>query len=88
MEPWYCQNSFLYIRKERLDEYPEVLACSSSAVDIPLRLVHPELFNRFISLEYISTRRLARELAARIKRKVLRTQQHLSPRDSSFNIPG
>jgi hypothetical protein len=71
VEPWYKQNSFLYISKERVDDYSIVKARNSCA-SIPLRLVHPELFNRFTNLHYISSRRIVQELVARIKRKVLR----------------
>jgi SAM-dependent methyltransferase len=72
IEPWYCQNTFLYIKKEHICYYSEVQTRVSASPKIPLRLVHPELFNRFVSLHYISSRRLVCELIARIKRKVLR----------------
>lgn len=72
VEPWYCQNSFLYVREDKAICFPGLRAEIAKPVGLPERLIHPELFRRFVSLEYIQTKQLACELAARIKRKLRR----------------
>ncbi|MFH1993178.1 MAG: methyltransferase domain-containing protein [Pseudomonadota bacterium] len=71
VEPWYCQNSFIFVRESQLDRFPDLVA-SASRSQLPLRLVHPELFRRFASLEYIQSRPMAFTLLARLRRKVFR----------------
>ena len=70
VEPWYCQNSFLYIQGAQLHCYPELLESGSRPAHLPLRVVHPELFRRFVSLEYVQSKSMVRELLARLQRKV------------------
>lgn len=72
VEPWYSQNAFLYIHKDAAPQYPDVLSSSGTAAELPLRIIHPELFRRFVSLEYIHGGQLVSELAARLKRKIFR----------------
>ncbi len=72
VDPWYCQNSFLYVREDKISHFPDLDGINSGYVGLPERIIHPELFRRFSSLEYIKTKQLVRELAVRIKRKLRR----------------
>jgi hypothetical protein len=70
IEPWYSQNAFLFLSKAERHAYPGM------RMDVPIqlssRVIHPELFRRFLSLEYVSARRLCGELVSRIQRKLMR----------------
>lgn len=70
VEPWYCQNSFLYVRDDKMICFPSLAPRSSESIGLPKRVIHPELFRRFTSLEYVKTKQLALELAVRVKRKL------------------
>ena len=72
VEPWYCQNSFIYVQESQLDYYPELLTIASCSVALPLRLIHPELFRRFVSLKYVQSKQMAVALLARSRKKVFR----------------
>lgn len=72
VEPWYCQNSFLYVREDKLSCFPRLKTISTDSVGFPERIIHPELFRRFASLEYIKSKQLILELIARAKRKLRR----------------
>jgi SAM-dependent methyltransferase len=41
VEFWYAQNAILYVRRDRLDDYPALAGAGS---DWPLRMVHPQLY--------------------------------------------
>ncbi|MEM4360241.1 MAG: methyltransferase domain-containing protein [Candidatus Bilamarchaeaceae archaeon] len=71
VEPWYCQNSFIYVQSSKIEFYPPIIEANKST-SLPLRLVHPELFQRFTSLEYVSSGRLIYEIVIRAKRKIAR----------------
>lgn len=71
VEPWYCQNSFIYVRESHLNRFPDLII-SASRSKLPLRLVHPELFHRFASMEYIQSRLMAFKLLERLKSKVFK----------------
>lgn len=71
IEPWYSQNIFVFLNEDAQKRY----IFSSSPVDnnnsnFPLRAVHPELFNRFTSLEYINSISMIKELIKRFKKRV------------------
>lgn len=53
VQPWYCQNSFLYIHKDSVNNYKDLFSIDSNLLSFPLRVIHPELFRRFVSLEYV-----------------------------------
>ena len=72
VEPWYCQNSFLYVREDKIACFPGLETRASELSGIPIRIIHPELFRRFVNLEYIKTKQLACELGKRSKRKLQR----------------
>ena len=71
VEPWYCQNSFLYIHESQSGKYPEVMK-NSCSTDLPLCLVHPELFRRFASLEYVQSKQMVFELGKRLRKRIFR----------------
>lgn len=68
--PWYRQNSFLYVREDRIALFPCLAPRADAAPAWPQRVIHPELFRRFVTLEYVSTGALARELYRRIRRRL------------------
>ena len=67
IEPWSAQNTFLYVAEERLTDGRLLRSALRLANEtrMPLRVVHPELFRRFVSLEYVSSGRMLRELIRR-----------------------
>jgi SAM-dependent methyltransferase len=72
VEPWYCQNSFLYVREDNLSCFPDLVTINTDLVGLPKRIIHPELFRRFASLEYVQSKQLICELIARVKRRLRR----------------
>jgi hypothetical protein len=72
VQPWYSQNSFLFINKALQNHQINDISILSLPKSFPLRAVHPELFRRYTSLEYIETPQMIRALISRIKRKFLK----------------
>ena len=68
VEPWYSQNAFLFVHQSAKEHYPELAA--AALLQFPARVIHPELFRRFQSLEYVGGRRLCAELVTRVRRKL------------------
>jgi SAM-dependent methyltransferase len=44
VEPYYCQNIVLYVRAERLLDYPALAAAALAPGERPLSLVHPHYY--------------------------------------------
>lgn len=89
VEPWYSQNSFLYIKTSHIscftkfDSFFIKKSNLTEQYEIPFRIIHPELFRRFTSLEYVQTKKLITVLLKRIKRKFFRRRkQKDEPRSS------
>lgn len=72
VEPWYCQNSFIYLRQAQIDQYPDLFASTSVRPGFPLRVIHPDLFRRFVELEHVRSKQMIFTLYMRLKRRLLR----------------
>jgi len=44
VEPYYCQNTILYVREEKLADYPALARRALPPGDLPLSLVHPHYY--------------------------------------------
>lgn len=44
VEYWYAQNMFIFIQKGRIDDYPLVQQTAAKESSLPLRIVHPRLY--------------------------------------------
>jgi len=44
VEPYYCQNSIVYVREDVLENYPALAAAVLPKGDVPLPLVHPHYY--------------------------------------------
>jgi SAM-dependent methyltransferase len=44
VEPYYCQNSILYVREDALANYPVLAAAALDKGAVPLALVHPHYY--------------------------------------------
>jgi len=75
VEPWYCQNSFLYVDTASPSQYTRIVQKGLPSITLPLRIVHPELFRRFTTMEYIPTRKLLAESMSRLTGKILRRRR-------------
>jgi SAM-dependent methyltransferase len=72
IEPWYSQNMFIYINEEAQKKHSlAIKSFENSKLDFPAQAVHPELFNRFTSMEYIHSISMIKELIRRFKKKFL-----------------
>jgi hypothetical protein len=70
VEPWYCQNAFIFVSLEKVELVAQFKSIEDKIRNFPLQAIHPVLFHRFVSLEYIHGRELAAELTHRIWRKI------------------
>jgi len=72
IQPWYCQNSLLYVAADKLPHFPALLAHSAAADGRMIDVVHP----RFQGGEHrLPTRRLLQLLWNRAKRRMKRRRQ-------------
>ena len=69
VEPWYIQNSFLYVHESCVDSLKKM---DELKANLPARIIHPELFRRFVSMEYIHSWPMIFELLRRIRRKIIK----------------
>ena len=69
VQPWYSQNAFLYINNKKLETI-NILTEIATNNHFPTNAVHPELFKRYYTLEYIQSNLIFIELLKRIKRKL------------------
>ncbi len=44
VEPYYCQNTILYVREDRLPDYPQLAASVLEPGESPLSLIHPHYY--------------------------------------------
>ena len=44
IEPWYIQNSLLFMKSDRVEQYPHLLKFTSSNGHFPLNVVHPRIY--------------------------------------------
>jgi len=44
VEPYYCQNTIIYVQEEKLANYPALQAAVLPAGDLPLSLIHPHYY--------------------------------------------
>jgi len=70
VEPWYCQNSFLYVDKSYLCS-AENLKSQVANVNY-IDYVHPGIYKRFNNLDYMSGKRLVLEIYNRLLRRAMR----------------
>jgi len=70
VEPWYSQNSFLFIHKYKIEKYNKMRNINNNSPKIPYNIIHPVLFQRFVDLEYVSTRKLFKKIIERIQKKI------------------
>lgn len=68
---WYKQNMILYVRSERREiiRAIENHVASNNIVQLPLNIVHPEIYSRLASYKQIAFRPLLRELPNGFARK-------------------
>jgi len=69
VEPWYIQNSFIYVHKSNIELSKKL---NMRITNLPTRIIHPELMRRFVSLEYIESTTMFNELIRRVKNKIFR----------------
>lgn len=60
IEPWYLQNSLLFVKSEQLEDYPHLPKADTSTTNFPLEIIHPIIYQN--SLNYY-TEPLKREIA-------------------------
>ena len=44
VEPYYCQNAILYVREDKLADYPVLAAAVLALGELPLALIHPHYY--------------------------------------------
>jgi len=44
VEPYYCQNTILYVQQDKLADYPALAAAALAANEDPLPLIHPHYY--------------------------------------------
>jgi SAM-dependent methyltransferase len=54
VEPYYCQNTIIYVREEKLADYPVLAAAALPAGEMPLALVHPHYYLKRSSFQETS----------------------------------
>jgi len=51
VEPYYCQNTIVYVCKDKLANYPVLAASVLAADDLPLSLIHPHYYLKRTSFQ-------------------------------------
>jgi SAM-dependent methyltransferase len=83
VEPWYCQNAMLFVRRDVLREYPSIRRAMEAPRPLGLNVVHPRQFDytqmllrdHFVSRW--SSRELLRALAGQIGRRFVQRVRRL-----------
>jgi SAM-dependent methyltransferase len=69
VEFWYVQNAILYVRRDRLGDYP---ALADAGCDWPLRMVHPRLYEAQNGPQPGAVRRVAQRSRSKVARRLHR----------------
>ncbi|XGV98057.1 MAG: methyltransferase domain-containing protein [Leptolyngbya sp. BL-A-14] len=49
IEPWYVQNSLLFVKSDRLEHYPHLPKADTDTAHLPLEIIHPIIYQNSIS---------------------------------------
>jgi len=81
---YYCQNTFLYVKKERLKDYPQITLMDRTLSRNPLPVVHPRIWAGLVYVTHpdhiplaSATRQWIRSLSAAIRRRLPGTQRKI-----------
>ena len=79
VEPWYAQNTVVFVKEDRLNEYPELVKERAATSDGRLSMVHPKIYfkarykaqldvRRAVTLDQLPLRRIFTSLPHRMAR--------------------
>ncbi len=81
VEPWYAQNTVVFVKEDRLNDYPDLAKARAQTTEGCLSIVHPQLYfkaryeaqlgvMRAVGLDHIPVRKILYSLPHRLVRAV------------------